>query len=188
MSHLRYETERARQLCAQLGDDIDMVYHALDGDADMQAFHERHGVNALLVLTQYSRRVAAIAAQGMANEIVNKRVIEIGAGVGCLAVEMAKIAASVVAIEADPAWSWLFTRHLYREKPPNLTWVFGTAQSVAGNFSGDVAVIFTRSDEAGMRALGYRFAPLVLMPLQQWGEPDTDGLRALVDLAVGGAA
>ena len=49
--------------------------------------------------------------------IDGKRVIEVGAGVGFLAIEMAKRAKSVIAIECDPAWSWIFTQPLQLHKP-----------------------------------------------------------------------
>jgi hypothetical protein len=76
---------------------------------------------------------------------------------------MAKIAKSVFAIEVDPAWSWVFTHSLYRHKTKNLTWIFGSAESVVEWLNGDVAVIVTRSGIEEMRALAYRMAPRVLM-------------------------
>jgi hypothetical protein len=88
--------------------------------------------------------------------------------VGFLAIEMARHASSVVAIESDPGWSWVFTQTLYRKKPPNLTWIFGTAESVADMVRGDVAIICTRSGHRAMRAVAERMAPRVHFVL---GEP-----------------
>lgn len=145
---------------------INIAYDTLEGAEDLEAYHERHGTPSLLILTQHSPEVAAETARLLADEITGKRVIEIGAGVGFLAIEMAKRAKSVFAIETDPAWSWIFTRSLYAHKPPNLTWIFGNAETVADFLSGDVVVIVTRSGHEEMRKLGYRMAPRVIFPLE----------------------
>lgn len=142
---------------------IDTIYDALDGCEDAMRYHREHGTPSLQILTMYSPKLAANAAQLIAEEIRGKRVIEIGAGVGFLAIEMARIAKSVFAIEIDPAWSWAFTHSLYQYKPKNLTWIFGSAETVADWLNGDVVIIATRSGIEEMRALGYRMAPKVLM-------------------------
>lgn len=153
-------------MSAATDDLIDMAYDALEGAEDLLAYHKRHGTPSLLILTQYSPDVAIETARLLAADIDGKRVIEIGAGVGFLAVEMAKRAKSVIAIESDPAWSWIFTRSLYRHKPPNLTWIFGSAESVADVITGDVAIILTHSAPDEMRAVAQRMAPKVIMPFQ----------------------
>jgi tRNA G37 N-methylase Trm5 len=155
-----------------IGDRIDMVYDALEGCEDLLRYHNEHGTPSLLILTQFNPGVAREAARLLRPDIEGKRVVEVGAGVGLLAIEMAKVAASVVAIEVDPAWSWVFTRSLYRHKPPNLTWIFGTAESVAEWVRGDVAVVFTRSGQREMEAVARRMAPKVLMPMAEGGEED----------------
>ena len=147
-------------------DAIDLVYDSLEGCEDLLRYLQRHGVESLLVLTQHAPEVAVESALLLKPHITGKRVIEIGAGVGFLALEIARHAKSVVAIESDPAWSWVFTRSLYRHKPANLTWVFGTAQTLIGTLSAEVALIFTNSGIKEMRALGNQFAPMVIMPLQ----------------------
>lgn len=145
---------------------IDMAYDALEGCEDLLRYHYKHGTPSLQILTQFDPKTATETVQRFADDIRDKRVIEVGAGIGFLAIEMAKIARSVYAIEVDPAWSWIFTHSLYRHKPPNLTWIFGTAESVASWLSGDVAVIVTNSGIEDMRAIAYRMAPKVIMPLQ----------------------
>lgn len=142
---------------------VDITYDALEGCEDLMHYHLEHGTPSLQILTQYNPRVAAETAQQIAAEIKGKRVIEIGAGVGFLAIEMAKLAKSVFAIEVDPAWSWVFTHSLYRLKPPNLTWIFGSTETVVDWLNGDMVVIATRSGIDEMRALGYRMAPKVIM-------------------------
>jgi len=89
--------------------------------------------------------------------------------------EMARFAKQVYAIEADPAWAWVFTECLYQKKPSNLTYIFGTAESVANIIRGDVAVIFTRSGYEAMMAVADRICPEVIfgpnLPLEEH-EPD----------------
>jgi tRNA G46 methylase TrmB len=143
---------------------IDMAYDALEGCEDMMRYHYEHGTPSLQILTQFDPRQAMETVKTFADEIKDKRVIEIGAGVGFLAIEMAKIAKSVFAIESDPAWSWIFTHSLYRHKPKNLTWIFGSAETVSEWLNGDVAIIVTRSGIEEMREVAYKMAPVVLMP------------------------
>ena len=148
---------------------IDPVYEALEGREDLAIYHDRHGTASLLILTQHSPQIARETVRLLlASDIEGKRVVEIGAGVGFLAIEMAKVAESVVAIEADPAWSWIFTKSLYRHKPANLTWVFGAAESVAEWVRADVAVVMTNSGIDAMRAVALQMAPHVIMPLQDF--------------------
>lgn len=143
---------------------IDLVYNALEGCEDAMAYHDRHGTMSLQILTQCNPRAARETARLWADEIKGKRVVEIGAGVGFLAIEMAQIARSVFAIESDPAWSWVFTHSLYRHKPKNLTWIFGSAESVSDWLNGDVAVIVTRSGVQAMRDVAFKMCPRVIMP------------------------
>jgi len=150
----------------KLEDAMDGVYESLEGDEDLANYHDEHGTTSLLILTQTSQEEAEKTAKHLAPHIDGKNVIEIGAGIGLLAVEMAKRAKSVVAIEVDPAWSWVFTKFLYQHKPKNLTWVFGTAESVAHNFKADVAVCCTRSGQDQMRAVAEKMADKVIFPLQ----------------------
>lgn len=150
-------------------DMIDLVYNCLEGDEDLLRYHQEHGTPSLLVLTQYSPQIAQETARLINNEysLSGKVIIEIGAGVGFLAIELAKLANQVFAIEVDPAWSWVFTRSLYAHKPPNLTWIFGQAESVLPWLKGDVAIILTHSGKTKMEGLGRQFAPIVVMPFNE---------------------
>ncbi len=82
---------------------IDGIYEELLGSEDVEGYHERHDTASLVILTQTNRREAEATAVRLYPFIYRKRVVEVGAGVGFLAVAMAKHAASVIAIEADPA-------------------------------------------------------------------------------------
>jgi len=155
---------------SEVGTLIDMAYDALEGAEDLIHYHKEHGTPSLLVLTQYAPEIAHKTAEFLADDISGKTVIEIGAGVGFLAIEMAKIAKQVFAIEVDPAWSWIFTHSLYAHKPPNLTWIFGKAEAMLPYLHGDIAVVFTRSGRKEMLSLARQFAPKVIAPLKEGGK------------------
>lgn len=141
---------------------VEQAYESLEGSEDAMAHAERNGIDSLGVLTINEYFTALKEIEVLWPSIKGKTVVEIGAGVGMLALQMAKFAKRVYAIEADPAWSWVFTEHLYRLKPPNLTFIFGRAQEMVGLLHADVAVFYTRSDVAGMKAISAQFAPVVI--------------------------
>lgn len=148
-----------------LGQAIDMVYesgHGMPLAEESQHYLYRHDCRSLGILTVYDKRIAKRTAKRLRPRTYGKVVVEVGAGVGLLALEIAKEAKHVYAIEVDPAWSWAFTQYLYREKPANLTWIFGMAEDVAEWLRADVAVMVTRSGRQAMRAVAERMAPLVV--------------------------
>lgn len=146
----------------KLREDVTRVYMDLDGAAPIREYHDRHGTESLQILTVLDGHEAARIVKRLRARIYGKLVVEVGAGVGILACEMAAHARHVYAIEADPAWSWVFTKHLYERKPVNLTWIFGRAEDVADWLKADVAVIVTRSGHAAMQAAARRLAPVVI--------------------------
>lgn len=150
---------------AGLGDAIEVIYNRMH-DPEMLdrvgAFHERHETASLLILTIHDAQPAIEVAEWLRPVIEGRVVVEVGAGVGLLAVEMARHAKQVYAIESDPAWSWAFCEHLYDVKPPNLTWIFGTAESVSDHLTGDVAVFVTRSGRAQMGEVAGQLAVSVI--------------------------
>ena len=158
----------------EVGTLIDMAYDALEGAEDLMRYHKLHGTPSLLILTRYSPEIAIETARLLKPDIEGKVVIEIGAGVGFLAIEMAKVAKQVFAIEVDPAWTWIFTHSLYAHKPSNLTWIFGLAETMIPFLHGDVAVVFTRSGIKEMKAIAEKLAPRVIMPLQEGGSSEKD--------------
>lgn len=143
---------------------IDRIYNSLDGFEDMGCYHARHKTRSLQILTQCNPFIAAETVKSLEVEIWDKIVVEIGAGVGFLAIEMAKHAKFVWAIEVEPMWSWVFARSLYKCKPTNLTWIFGDARSVIGKIRGDVAVVVTNSDIEGLQRVARCLADKVIMP------------------------
>lgn len=147
-----------------LGACLDAIYRDVDGFEAAEEFHRRHMTPSCGVITVYNKQAVSKIMNQIAEQIEGKTVIEIGAGVGMLAIAMANIADKVYAIESDPAWSWAFTKILYDIKPPNLTFIFGKAESVIKWLKGDVAVVVTRSGTTELRALASKFAPVVIMP------------------------
>lgn len=141
---------------------IESIYETFDGSDLVSRFHDRHEIDSLLILTVGSYYGAQAEVQKLIPQIEGKTVVEIGAGVGMLALQMARYASHVFAIEADPAWSWVFTNCLYAIKPPNLTWIFGRAQDMVGLIHADIAVVYTRSDVKGMGAVARHMAPVLI--------------------------
>jgi hypothetical protein len=151
-----------------------LAIQSLVGDSDDERAHDqRTGTRSKHYLTMLSREDTDWIVVHLRDRIRGKDVIEIGAGVGVLACELAKHARRVFAVEADPGWNWAFVRHLYRHKPNNLTWIFDNAQALVGLLHVDVAVVVTGSDSANLRTLGGQFAPDVVLPWQDWngGKP-----------------
>ena len=139
--------------------EINRIYECLEGNKDVEDFMDRHNIKSLGILTICEPKRAIEAIDIFGDSLRDKVVVEIGAGVGVAAIELAKVAKHVYAIEADPAWSWVFTRFLYQKKPPNLTWIFGCAEDMIGKIKADTAIIFTHSAKQHLQQLGLSFAP-----------------------------
>lgn len=161
-----------------MNDTIDKIYELQDGSEKVQSFVDRHDIASFGILTVLNEQDARECVMPFLDEIGGKTVVEIGAGVGYLALELARWAKRVYAIESDPAWTWTFTKHLYLRKPKNLTWIFGTAESVAPMIRADVAVIRTRSGVREMVAVAGKMAPRIVLSCceepvcQNTGHPD----------------
>ncbi len=152
----------------ELREEIERIYESLEGDEDVENFMQRHNIKSLGILTMYEPTRATKAVSMFGDSLRNKVVVEIGAGVGIAAIELAKVAKHVYAIEADPAWSWLFTRYLYQKKPTNLTWIFGNAEDMIGKIKADTTIIFTHSDTTNLQLLGLKFAPKSILAYHSW--------------------
>lgn len=155
--------------------EIDRIYDSNEGSESVEGYHSLHEIQSLAILTICSPYEATREVDQFAHRIRGKTVIEIGAGVGFLAMEMARFAKRVYAIEADPAWTWVFTECLYQKKSPNLTWIFGTAESVSDWLRGDVAVIYTRSGIKAMEAQAAKMCPIAIFgPVLEFDELHSD--------------
>ena len=147
---------------------INAIYQDMEGCKAAEEFHRRHMTPSCGVVTIYEGKAVNNIVAQIYDEICGKIVVEIGAGVGLLAVGMATVAKEVYAIEVDPGWSWAFTKVLYEIKPPNLTFIFGKAESMIGKLHADVAVIVTRSGHDEMQAVAKKLAPRIIDVYQEW--------------------
>ena len=163
--------------------DIESVYLTSDGGSKIAQsiidYNNRHNIKSMGILTILTPDQAEEEVSKFRDRIQNKIVIEIGAGVGFLALEMAKFADTVYAFETDPQWNWIFSRHLYKHKPKNLHWIFSNAENFVDKIHGDVCVIYTCSDIMGMYSLGKQMAEEVLMPMEQSKDVYEDRMNCL---------
>lgn len=144
-------------------------------------YSDRHNIQAAAVLTICEDRMAAELAEWLAPSIKGKVVIEIGGGIGLLALHMAEYAEKVWCIEANPLWSSAFVHMLYQKKPKNVSYLFGAADEFAGQITGDVALFATHSGIKSMLAVGRLFAPTVI---DIYGEMINRNPKAFDPLAV----
>lgn len=141
------------------------------GDSRTEAaYDEAHGVQSRHYLTIIRPEDAAWIIERLGDRIVDKVVVEIGAGIGVLAVALAKKARHVYAIEASPSWGAVFARYMYRNKPANLTWILDRAENLVELLRADIAIVVTGSDADNLRQLAGRFAPDVCLPWQDWND------------------
>jgi hypothetical protein len=136
-------------------------YAAMEGSRMVEGYHERHGTESALILTNYDDEHAALVTGYLEDRIAGKVVVEVGAGIGLLACHLAMVARRVYAIDVDPAWTSIFLGILYHRKPRNLTFIFGLADE-APPFAADVAIFCAHSGRESLYRAGLRFAPVVI--------------------------
>lgn len=139
----------------------------MEGSEASLDYSERHNIRSAAVLTISDDETAAMAAEYLAPRIEGKTVVEIGGGIGLLAMHMGRFAKRVYCIEANPMWSWVFAGGLLNMKPKNVSFLFGAADEFLGCIKGDLALYCTHSDVRGMGLVAAQFAPLVI---DVWGE------------------
>src|SRR5690349_5042628 len=133
----------------------------MDGNPMLEGYHERHGTESAVILTNYEDERPALIAEYLSERIEGKIVVEIGAGIGLLACHLAQYARRVYAIEVDPMWSSCFLEFLYKKKPANLTFIFGKAEE-APPIAADVAIFCTHSGRESLYRAAAQFAPEVI--------------------------
>jgi len=141
---------------------LDKVYEAMDGNAYANAYSFSHGIESAAVLTIYDDDTARAITERLAPRITGKTVVEIGGGIGLLALHLGTVARRVWCIEANSMWSWTFAGTLLKQKPKNVSFLFGSAEEFYGVFSADVALFCTHSDTMGMSAIARKFSPVVI--------------------------
>jgi hypothetical protein len=141
---------------------LTQVYEAMEGSELAEEYSVRHGIDSAAVLTVYDDETAGLIASYLAPRIEGRVVVEIGGGIGLLAMHLAMHAKRVYCIEANPMWSWTFATVLLAKKPKNLSYLFGAADEFVGRIRGNVALFCTHSDKSGMKRIGERFADTVI--------------------------
>ncbi len=138
------------------------VYNEMEGSETAEAYSERHGIASAAVLTVLDDNHAMIIAERLRPRIEGKTVVEIGGGIGLLALHLGHVAKRVYCIEANAMWSWTFAAMLLEAKPKNVSYLFGAADEFIGMLKADVALYCTHSDVAGMGLVAAQFAPVVI--------------------------
>lgn len=138
------------------------VQRAMEGSEVSAAYAARHGIQSQSVLTVTDDEMAGLLAEHLAPRIAGKTVVEIGGGIGLLALHMGFYANRVFCIEANPMWATSFTACLLSVKPKNVSYLFGSADEFQGLIKADVALFCTHSGVEAMKAAGLLFAPEVI--------------------------
>lgn len=146
----------------ELGKMLDFIYSRMEGSEESERYSERHGIKSAAILTVADDETADLIATHLAPRIEGRVVVEIGGGIGLLACHLARYAKRVYCIEANPMWSWTFATVLLREKPKNLSYLFGAADEFVGRIRGNVALFCTHSGKKDMLRAGERFADTVI--------------------------
>lgn len=137
-------------------------FSGTEGRLALDAFAERHGIAAAPNLTITDDETASLIVARLEPRIAGKTVVEIGGGIGLLALHMATVAKRVYCIEGNPMWSFTFAELLLKRKPKNLSYLFGAADEFVGAIRGDVAIVCTHSGLSSMMATAKRFAPVAV--------------------------
>ena len=141
---------------------LDAASEAMEQSEVLDRYSARHGVDARSVLTITDDETADLVAEHLTPRIEGKTVVEIGGGIGILALHIGFRAKRVFCIEANPLWAASFTACLMAVKPKNVSYLFGAADEFAGLIKADVAIFCTHSGVESMRAAADLFAPEVI--------------------------
>ena len=145
-----------------LGRALDDIYESLDGSDMAMEYDARHGVESAAILTVTNDEHAELVANHLADTVRDKVIVEIGGGIGLLALHLSEYAKRIYVIESNPAWTSTFLLFFYERKPKNVTFIFGAADEMAGQLKADIALFCTHSAADAMRKAGELFAPKVI--------------------------
>lgn len=141
---------------------LNEIYNEFEGSEPLARYMERHGINSAGILTVLDDNHAMLIAERLRPRIEGKTVIEIGGGIGLLAMHLGMVAKRVYCIESAPMWAAAFVHVLLDRKPRNVSYLFGSADEFLGSIRGDVALFCTHSDVTGMGLVARQFAPVVI--------------------------
>ncbi len=141
---------------------LNAMYDSYSECEVMMHYENRHGIKSAEVLTVHDDFTAGSITEYLSPRIKDKVVVEIGGGIGLLALHMGTIAKKVYCIEANPIWAHSFLAVLIAAKPKNVSYLFGSADEFAGLIKADYAIICTHSGIESMKEAGRLFAPEVI--------------------------
>lgn len=141
---------------------LNAAHEEMEGSEAALAYSERHKIASQAVLTITDDEMADAVAESLADRVAGKVVVEIGGGIGLLALHLGFRAKQVFCIEANPMWASCFVAALYAAKPRNVSYLFGAADEFAGLIKGDVALFCTHSGVEAMKQTAKQFAPEVI--------------------------
>jgi hypothetical protein len=123
------------------------------------SYAARHGIDAAPHLTVVDDEFAAAVATILEPRTRGKVVIDVGGGIGLLALHVAASARRVFVVEANPVWAACWIDLFHERKPKNLSYVFGAASEFIDYIKADVAIVATHSDVRAMMSTARQFAP-----------------------------
>ena len=138
------------------------IYSMLDSSGRFQEYRSRHGLHGSNVLSVLSAEVANLIVEKIKDEIADKVVVEVGAGIGLLGIALGQYARKVFCIEANPYWGFVFAENLVADKPQNVSFLLGAAEEFRGIISGDVALFCAHLSIPYFSDLSSLFAPRVI--------------------------
>ena len=146
--------------------DTAAMFEALGKDLSrspiMDHYATRHAIKTAPNLTIRDDEIAHLTASYMHDRIAGKTVVEIGGGLGLLALHLGFSAQRVFCIEANPIWAATFTETLLQHKPKNVSYLFGSADEFIGHIRGNVAIFCSHSGISDLTRLARQFAPTVI--------------------------
>jgi hypothetical protein len=159
---MRARPDKQKDITIMMKDTLEEAYNVMEGSEVSLEYSMRHEIASQAVLTVTDDESAALIAHHLAPRIEGRTVVEIGGGIGLLALHMGFIAKRVFCIEANPIWSSAFIACLLANKPKSVSYLFGAADEFAGMVRGDVALFCTHSGIESMRRAASLFAPTVI--------------------------
>lgn len=149
-----------------MSDPLDVLlnefYAAQDGSDAQMIYDARHGIESASILTITNDEIASLVAHHLEPRIAGKTVVEIGGGIGLLAMHLGLVAKRVYCIDSNPFWASSFIVSLLKNKPKNVSYLFGAADEFSGHIKGDVAIFCTHSGIESMKIAAVKFAPVVI--------------------------
>lgn len=142
---------------------IESIYDWAHDPNNMSKIENCHSGDYSLILTNYNKEKVEKEVSKYKFYLNGKDVIEIGAGIGLLAIEVAKFAKYVYAFELDPAWSWIFVTENFYDKPDNMSFIFGDVRDFAYVLNVDLVIIYAYASKKYFTNIAKIFASSIIL-------------------------